>query len=164
MWPGLPSGRHASTIPFSDREVLYSRLAPPSRCFCTACDTIWSKVHPATIQRLSLTFRHRVGRVLSFFSSRRNWDSSNPSTASECVPPPPQFWVYVLCAFRYSPGAELRNYMYVALTVPLYNYEKGLLYNGEFCNICITKRCLHNSMIVTHNDIDLKLLYDKRWK
>ncbi len=31
---------------------------------------------------------HIVGRVLSFFSSRRNWDSSNPSPAGECVPPP----------------------------------------------------------------------------
>ncbi len=32
---------------------------------------------------------HRVGRVLSFFSSRRNWDSRNPSPAGECAPPPP---------------------------------------------------------------------------
>ncbi len=31
---------------------------------------------------------HRVGRVLSFFSSRRNWDSPNPSPAGECDPPP----------------------------------------------------------------------------
>ncbi len=41
-------------------------------------------------------FRHRVGGVLSFFSSRRNWDSSNPSPAGECAPspppPPPRFW------------------------------------------------------------------------
>jgi hypothetical protein len=27
--------------------------------------------------------------VLSFFSSRRNWDSPNPSPAGECAPPPP---------------------------------------------------------------------------
>jgi hypothetical protein len=26
---------------------------------------------------------------LSFFSSRRNWDSPNPSPAGECAPPPP---------------------------------------------------------------------------
>jgi hypothetical protein len=32
---------------------------------------------------------HRVGRVLSFFSSRRNWDSPNPSPAGECSAPPP---------------------------------------------------------------------------
>ncbi len=30
-----------------------------------------------------------VGRVLSFFSNRRNWDSPNPSPAGECAPPPP---------------------------------------------------------------------------
>jgi len=29
---------------------------------------------------------HRVGRVLSLFSSRRNWDSPNPSPAGECPP------------------------------------------------------------------------------
>ncbi len=31
---------------------------------------------------------HRVGRVLSFFLSRRNWDSLTPSTTGECPPPP----------------------------------------------------------------------------
>jgi hypothetical protein len=31
---------------------------------------------------------HRVGRVLSFFSSRRNWDSPNLPTAGECSPHP----------------------------------------------------------------------------
>jgi hypothetical protein len=30
---------------------------------------------------------HRVGRVLSFFSSRWSWDSPNPSPAGECAPP-----------------------------------------------------------------------------
>ncbi len=35
------------------------------------------------------TFSHRVGRVLSLFSSRRNWDSPNPSPAGECAPLPP---------------------------------------------------------------------------
>ncbi len=32
--------------------------------------------------------KHRVGRVLSFFSSRRNWDFPNPSPAGECAPSP----------------------------------------------------------------------------
>ena len=35
--------------------------------------------------------RHRVGRVLCFFSSRRKWDSPNPSPAGECAPSP-RFW------------------------------------------------------------------------
>ncbi len=34
---------------------------------------------------------HRVGRVLSFFSSRRNRDCPNPSPAGECAPLP-RFW------------------------------------------------------------------------
>jgi hypothetical protein len=32
---------------------------------------------------------HRVGRVLSFFSSRRNWDSPNHLSAGKYAPPPP---------------------------------------------------------------------------
>jgi hypothetical protein len=34
---------------------------------------------------------HRVARVLSFFSSRRNFDSLTPSPVGECVCPPPPF-------------------------------------------------------------------------
>ncbi len=36
-----------------------------------------------------LQSRHRVGRVLSFFSSGRNWDSPNPSPAADCALPLP---------------------------------------------------------------------------
>jgi hypothetical protein len=32
--------------------------------------------------------RHRVGRVISFFSCPRNWDSPTPSPAGECASPP----------------------------------------------------------------------------
>jgi hypothetical protein len=35
---------------------------------------------------------HRVGRVLSFFSTRWNWDSPTPLAAGECAPPPPTLW------------------------------------------------------------------------
>jgi hypothetical protein len=35
-----------------------------------------------------ISLNHRVGRVLSFFSSRLNWDSPNPSPVHECGPPP----------------------------------------------------------------------------
>jgi hypothetical protein len=31
---------------------------------------------------------HRVGRVISFFFSRRNWDSPTPTAAGECSPLP----------------------------------------------------------------------------
>ncbi len=34
----------------------------------------------------SMLQRHKVGRELSFFSSRPNWDSPNPSPAFECAP------------------------------------------------------------------------------
>jgi hypothetical protein len=54
-----------------------------------------SRSRDGTVGRLqhSKHAGHRVGRVLSFFSSRRNWDSPNPSPARECVPPPPLwFW------------------------------------------------------------------------
>ncbi len=37
--------------------------------------------------RVSYRAWHRVGRLLSFFSSRRNWDSPTPSPAGECAPP-----------------------------------------------------------------------------
>ncbi len=43
--------------------------------------------HP---RRQRETTEHRVGRVISFFSSRRHWDSPNPSPAGECAPP--RFW------------------------------------------------------------------------
>jgi hypothetical protein len=35
-----------------------------------------------------IQYNHRVDRVPSFFSSRRNWDCPNPSPAGECAPPP----------------------------------------------------------------------------
>jgi hypothetical protein len=36
--------------------------------------------------QLTILLDHRVGRVLRFFSSRRNWDSPNPSPEGECAP------------------------------------------------------------------------------
>jgi hypothetical protein len=46
------------------------------RRLCTFCKNWWK------------TLPHRVGRVLSFFSSRQNWDSPNPLPAGESAPPP----------------------------------------------------------------------------
>ncbi len=42
------------------------------------------------LDRFSACHCHRVGRVQSFFFSRRNWDYPNPLPAGEC--PPPRFW------------------------------------------------------------------------
>ncbi len=42
------------------------------------------------LQNLALVEKpaeHRVGRVLSFFSSRRIWDSPTPSPVGKCAPP-----------------------------------------------------------------------------
>jgi hypothetical protein len=48
-------------------------------------DKLFSILH---ISQQCLRPSHRVGRVLSFFSSRRHWDFPNPSPASECAPLP----------------------------------------------------------------------------
>ncbi len=79
--------------------------------------------------------KHIVGRVLSFFSSLRNWDSPNPSPAGVCAPPPflgggarslareglgeSQFrrgdihfstlYIYVLCAPKHPNRGEVRH-------------------------------------------------------
>ncbi len=62
---------------------------------------------------------HRVGRVLSFFSSRRNWDSPNPSPAGECVPP--RFWGEVHTRWR-EKGWESPNSDEGTYTVVLFIY------------------------------------------
>ncbi len=51
----------------------------------------WANKYKNGSNLLILRQTHRVGRVLSFFSSRRNWDSPNPSPACECASPP-RFW------------------------------------------------------------------------
>ncbi len=61
-------------------------------------EALWTHIYLHIYESLSncrysgLLETQRVGRVLSFFSSRRNWDSPNPSPAGECAPPPPWFW------------------------------------------------------------------------
>ena len=42
---------------------------------------------PPNLSHSRLSNNHRVGRVPSFLSSRRNWDSPTPSPAGECVLP-----------------------------------------------------------------------------
>ncbi len=51
---------------------------PPPRGGKLANSACWKGVHG---------LKHKVGRVLSLFSSRRAWDSPNPLPAGECAPP-----------------------------------------------------------------------------
>ncbi len=46
-----------------------------------------TKIRPGMAEIQAKTCGHRVDRVLSFLSSRPNWDSTTPSHAGECVPP-----------------------------------------------------------------------------
>jgi hypothetical protein len=62
---------------------------------------------------------HRVGRVLSFFSSRRNWDSPNHSSAGECAPP--RFWGEGHTRWR-ERGWESTNFDEETSTVVLFIY------------------------------------------
>jgi hypothetical protein len=61
----------------ADRQNL---LRFTARLYAGLPNKIWNK----SAHHIS----HRVGRVLSFFSSRRNGDYPNPSPAAECTPPP----------------------------------------------------------------------------
>ncbi len=64
---------------------------------------------------------HRVGRVLSFFSSRRKWDSPTPLAAGECAPPP-----FGPGGREHSPAAKgvgESQFRRVTYTVVLYVYK-----------------------------------------
>ncbi len=67
---------------------------------------------------------HRVSRVLSFFPSRLNWDSPNPSPAGECAPLP-------FCLER---GCESPNSDEGTYTVVLYIY-RVVRWNQDKSNI-----------------------------
>ncbi len=54
----------------------------------TLCASLMPPVH-LELDPLYLTLYHRVGRVLSFFFSRRNWDCPQSLTRRASVPPPP---------------------------------------------------------------------------
>ncbi len=82
LWvrPCLPA---SEPIPAIQREEKIRAGASPLLSWCGRGDAT-----PIRRQQKRVGLFHRVGRVLSFFSSRRNWDSPNPSPASECAPPP----------------------------------------------------------------------------
>jgi hypothetical protein len=82
---------------------------------------------------------HRAGRVLSFFSSRRNWDSPNPSPAGERAPP---YLVrgggaHSLTREWESPNSDEGTYtvvLYVLCAVlPTFMYRKKALTKKSFC-------------------------------
>ncbi len=54
---------------------------------------------------------HIVGEVLSFFSSRRNWDSPNSSPAGEYAPPP--LWYRGTLAGERGGGESQFRYKYI---------------------------------------------------
>ncbi len=80
------------------QRKLYVRLLRRRTClykFLAWNQCVWNRMiffspppFPQIKVHHTVNTRHKVGRVLSFFSSRRNWDSPNPSPAGECVPPP----------------------------------------------------------------------------
>ncbi len=83
-------------------------------------DHLWVKRKDDIVAR-----GHRVGRVVSFFSSRRNWDIPNPSPAGEFAPPP-RFWGKGLTRWRErdweSPNSDEGTY-----TVILFRYTYFVL-------------------------------------
>jgi hypothetical protein len=80
--------------------------------------------------------------VLSFFSSRRNWDSPNPSPAGECAPPP-RFWGEGHTRWR-ERGWEIPNSVEGTYTVVLFIYT-------YFVNV-------GNQSVITHTHRFLKLI------
>ncbi len=81
----------------------------------------------------SVRLNHRVGRVLSFFSSRRDWDSPNPSSAGECAPPPP------------VPGGGAHSLAREGMgesQFRLGDIHCGTLYISVLCGLNISKDCV----------------------
>ncbi len=91
------------------------------------------------IRQPAFTGKHRVGRVLSFFSSRRNWDSLNPSPAGECAPLP-RFWGEGHTRWRErgweSPNSAEGTY---TLVLFLYMYFVVVKHSTLYSNIILWK-------------------------
>ncbi len=79
-------------------------------------------------------YSHRVGRVLSFFSSRRNWNSPNPSPAGEGASP---LWFWGEGHTRWlERGWESPNSHEGTYTVVLYIYMNSVGTLKELYNVC----------------------------
>ncbi len=79
----------------------------------------------ALLDAFALSLYHRVDRVLSFFSSRPNWDSPTPSHASMCVPPPCSGGEHTRLRERVGGGG-----------VPIRTRGQTLLYSGHIRTLC----------------------------
>jgi hypothetical protein len=78
---------------------------------------------------------HRVGRVLGFFSSRRNWDSSTPNLQARVSPPPPRFRGRgtLACVERGGWGSPNSNEGTYTVVLFIYAYFVGLAdYKARF--------------------------------
>ncbi len=113
------------------------------------CLTSWNiRINSAyTFKR----WEHRVGRVLSFFSSRRNWDSPTPHPQASAPPPlwfqgkgtlasgkgvgESQFrrgdihcgtlYIYVLCGWEWNFAAILRVHMECTMHLHMYRRNQS---------------------------------------
>ncbi len=85
------------------------------------------------VSRQRAPYWHRVGRVLSFFFSRRNWNSPNPSPAGECAFPL-WFWGEGHTRWR-ERGWESPNSHEGTYTVVLYIWT--LWVQQRNCILCI---------------------------
>ncbi len=84
-----------SFVNYCPTNLLSGLIPPPPpvhrQCMAGGGGGGWGVLNPVgdhNIRRSLILCIHRVGRVLSFFSSRRNWDSPIPSPAGEWAPPP----------------------------------------------------------------------------
>ncbi len=102
-------------------------------------------------------FIHRVGRVLSFFSSRRNWDSPNPSLAGERGVWESQFrrgdihCGRVLFIYTYFVGST--NHLQPPHSLPIHSATRPARQNPRQQSSLLTLLCLplptHNQEMLT---------------
>ncbi len=77
-------------------KKLSSLLGQSNKCIRSRSSLLLYYVGKIARSAIVVRISHRVGRVLSFLSSRRNWDFPNSSPAGECAPP--RFWGRVTLA------------------------------------------------------------------
>jgi hypothetical protein len=111
----------------------------------TSCPAMSTRRRYCRVAVLGMTYLpvlyHRIGRVLSFFSSPRSWDSPNPSPADEC-PPPPRFWGERHTRWRQrgreSPNSDEGTYTVVLF---IYTYTLCTVHSLSVTNFVKGVRC-----------------------